>query len=262
MARRRELADAADGISGLVVSNTPWFPDWPMGDVGRAVQAGKGREFTFDLLSGTATPPLTPLIVRATRLREELARHLAARRIPEAWVSEASVTVSVVDGVQKGFIAVRCRVAITDDLGREYTSTRKASAPLPRQSWWRLLRSVFTDRRLAHPETGSGTDTGRAWQHPFDSLLTKGGRARAGDVAGRAVLLVPYSWSSWELHDRPWEDPEGECVDSYWTGDATSVGVLASWDIEWVQPAEVKQFADHHFPGLDQAIVWKHHGDE
>lgn len=262
MARRRELADAADGISSHFVSNTPWFPDWPMGDIGRAVQAGKGREFTFDLLSATATPPLHFLNARATRLRDELARHLAARRIPEAWVSEVTVTVSVVDGVQTGFIAVRCRVAITDDLGREYTSTRKASAPLPRESWWKLLRSVIAGHHLAAPGDGDNAVTGRAWQYPFDSLQTKGGRARAGEVAGRAVLLVPLSWSNWELHDRPWEDPEGECEDSYWGADARSVGLFASWDIEWVPPGEVRFFADEHFPGLDPAMVWKHHREE
>jgi hypothetical protein len=233
-----------------------------MGDIGRAVQAGKGREFTFDLLSATATPPLHSTNVRATLLRDELARHLAARRIPEAWVSEATVTVSVVDGVQRGFIAARCRVAITDDRGREYTSTRKTSAALPRDSWWKLLRSVFTGRRLVPPGGDNTTETGRAWQHPFDSLPTKGGRARAGEMAGRAVLLVAFSWSEWELHDRPWDDPDGECLDSYWTGDSRSVGVFASWDIEWVPPAEVSEFAHRHFPELDPTVVWKHHRED
>lgn len=230
-----------------------------MGDVGRAVQAGKGREFAFDLLSATATPRWRLLKSRAVHLRDELARHLVARRIPETWVSEAHLNVSVVDGVQRGFIAVRCRVAITDDQGREYTSTRKASAALPREVWWKLLPSVLTGRRKVAPDDGNDAATGRAWQHPFDSLQTKGGLARAGEVAGRAVLLVAFSWSEWELHDRPWDDPEGECVDSVWTGDARSVGVFASWDIEWVPPAEVREFADQHFPELDSAMVWKHH---
>jgi len=233
-----------------------------MGDVGRAVQAGIGREFTFDLLSATATPPWRLLSVRATHLSDELARHLAARCIPEAWVSKAHATVNVEDAVQSGFIEVRCRVAITDDLGREHTSTRKSSAPVPRGGWWRILGSVFIGRRLVALGDGKIAVAGNAWQYPFDSLQTKGGRARAGEVAGRAVLLVALSWSDWELHDRTWDDPEGECEDSYWTGDARSVGVFASWDIEWVPAAEVKVFADQHFPGLDPTVVWKRHGEK
>ena len=53
MARRRQLADVADGISGHLVRDTPWDRLWPIGEIGRAFDASGDRGFTIDLLLAT-----------------------------------------------------------------------------------------------------------------------------------------------------------------------------------------------------------------
>lgn len=77
-----------------------------------------------------------------------------------------------------------------------------------------------------------------------------GGRAGVGEIAGRAVLLVPLD-DIWELHDLPWDAPDDECDDSYWPDDQKTSQVVASWEIEWVPVAELHDFIVNHFHDLD-----------
>ena len=127
MARRRELADVADGISGHFISEPQWSGgDWPLGDVALVVSGSSDLEFRFDLLTGTVAPWLPELDARAVTLRSELERHLRARSLPNSWIVEASLVVWVEKSAE-GIYPVRCQVAITDDLRRLHTSTRRAS---------------------------------------------------------------------------------------------------------------------------------------
>jgi hypothetical protein len=142
VARRRELADVADGISGHFVSDTEWGRDGPLRDIGRAVQAGRGTEFIFDMQSATASPTCRVLDRRAALLHDELQRHLAARNIPTTWVGDARVTVHAVDQAASESIAVSCQVAITDDRERLHTSTRRTLIRVPSRFLPRLLYSM------------------------------------------------------------------------------------------------------------------------
>lgn len=126
MPRRIELADVADGITGHVIRDTPWDRVWPMGGIVRAVRDGFGTEYRFDLMTGDVDPATRELAETGSRLRADLERHLAVRRLRPEWVRSASLTATVkisaaVDGRRA---PVTCRVEITDDLGREHTSTR------------------------------------------------------------------------------------------------------------------------------------------
>jgi hypothetical protein len=95
-----------------------------------------------------------------------------------------------------------------------------------------------------------------------------GGRATAGEVAGRAVLLVqlpPPRWNFrrspplWELHDVPWDDPDAECTDSYWDGEAL-IARLNESAIEWLPSSELRSFIDEHFHELESARVMRDRG--
>jgi hypothetical protein len=127
MPRRRELADVADGISGHFVTGPYWSDDWPLGVVALAIQRSAEREFSFDLLSGTVSPRAPYLEARAEILHSELLRHLAARNLPQAWVATATLAIWVGEAEESvgPDHPVRCQVAITDDLGRVHTSTRR-----------------------------------------------------------------------------------------------------------------------------------------
>lgn len=147
MARRRQLADIADGISGHMVRDTPWDLRWPIGEVGSAFDVSGNREFTIDLTNGTVTPASKHLDRLTARLIRSLERHLVARRIAVEWVSGASVELWVSDGVAPRTIVVRCRVSIVDDRGHIHTSTRTGAGPIPVRPFWRYLRDLLFRRR-------------------------------------------------------------------------------------------------------------------
>jgi hypothetical protein len=77
-----------------------------------------------------------------------------------------------------------------------------------------------------------------------------GGRARAGEFTGRAVLLVPID-GLWELHDLPWDRPGDECDDSYWDDDEGTSKAAENWLIEWVETSKIRDFIAQHFADLD-----------
>ncbi|MDF2509008.1 MAG: hypothetical protein K0Q52_2867 [Microbacterium sp.] len=77
-----------------------------------------------------------------------------------------------------------------------------------------------------------------------------GGRGRAGEVAGRAVLFVPLE-GVWELHDLPWDRPDDECDDSYWEDNQSTLDVTNGWDIDWVDSSQIRSFITEHFGGLN-----------
>lgn len=147
MARRRQLADIADGISGHIVRDTPWDRQWPIGEVGRAFDESGEREFTIDLANGTVTPSSTRLDRLAAQVVGDLERHLVARKMAVDWVSGASVELWVSDGAARRTVVVRCRVSIVDDRGVVYTSTRTGAGPIPVRPLWRYLRDQVVSRR-------------------------------------------------------------------------------------------------------------------
>jgi hypothetical protein len=148
MARRRELADAADGISGHFVFDSPANPDWPLAHVAFAMRAGDGATYSFDLLAGTVNPHSAHVGRLARFLQGDLTRHLAARGIDAEWVSDATLVVTAEGETPGTRVPVRCEVTITDDRGAIYTSTRRGSMSVPRVPFGRRvsvwLRARFT----------------------------------------------------------------------------------------------------------------------
>lgn len=146
MARRRQLADVADGISGHLVRDTPWDHPWPIGEVGRAFDASGDREFTIDLRLGTVTPAAPHLDRLSAQLVGDLARHLAARKLSEDWLSGGKVELWVSDGAARRTIVVRCRVSLVDDRGRVHTSTRTGAGRIPVRPLGTFLRDLLLPR--------------------------------------------------------------------------------------------------------------------
>ena len=95
-----------------------------------------------------------------------------------------------------------------------------------------------------------------------------GGRATAGELAGRAVLLVLIPPSRginrrsrpvWELHDVPWDEPDAECTDSYWDKEVLSAK-LDEWAIAWLPSSQLRSFIDEHFQELESARLLRDRG--
>jgi hypothetical protein len=81
-----------------------------------------------------------------------------------------------------------------------------------------------------------------------------GGRARSGEVAGRAVLFVPLE-GIWELHDLPWDRPDDECNDSFWDDEPKTLAIVESWDVDWIESSNTRDFVAHHFSDLNADAV-------
>lgn len=101
----------------------------------------------------------------------------------------------------------------------------------------------------------------------LDSTV-RGGRATAGGLAGRAVLLVlippsrgiiRHSRPVWEFHDVPWDEPDAECTDSYWDEEALSAK-LDEWAIAWLPSSQLRTFIDEHFHELESARLMRDRG--
>lgn len=147
MPRRRELADAADGITGHFMFDSPANPEWPLARIAFAVRAGHGAEYSFDLLDGTVSSASEDLIALARFLRDDLSRHLAARRIDRDWVTAATLVV-VAEATTPGTRApVRCAVSITDDRGRSHTAARRATMAVPPVPLTTRIADWFRTRR-------------------------------------------------------------------------------------------------------------------
>jgi hypothetical protein len=91
---------------------------------------------------------------------------------------------------------------------------------------------------------------------PFSFRGTRGGLGRAGELAGRAALLVPLGEGLWELLDVPCDSHGSEENASVWRASAETRATFADWEIEWVPEPETRAFAENHFRGLDPAVVW------
>lgn len=92
------------------------------------------------------------------------------------------------------------------------------------------------------------------------NVSVRGGRATAGELSGRAVLLVLLSPSFWEVHDVPWDEPGAECTDSFWPGDEELNAALDEWAIEWIPSSELRTFIDEHFHDLEPDHVLRDRG--
>ena len=130
MARRRELADVADGIGGPFIRQD-WYSSKtrPMAAIERGHKRKLGTSFSFDLIAGVADPASRELSRLAVNLARELTRHLRARHISDEWVHAATLTVTF-DEVLSGNRPTgnyQCLVTIMDDLGSTHTSTRRSA---------------------------------------------------------------------------------------------------------------------------------------
>lgn len=92
---------------------------------------------------------------------------------------------------------------------------------------------------------------------PFSFGTTRGGLACAGELAGRAVLLVPLGEGYWELLDIATKVDHTEENSSTWSATAGARNAFESWQIEWVPELETRAFAEKYFPGLNPAVVWR-----
>ncbi|WP_130351901.1 hypothetical protein [Agromyces ramosus] len=154
MARRRELSDVADGISGHFVFDSPANPDWPLAHVAQAVRAGAGTAYSFDMIAGTAKPASGHVRSVSEMLQRDLARHLGVRHLPREWVREASLTVDIEASTPGTVAPVRCQVRILDDRGIAHTTTRRGRTTIPARvaparlrRWFHRLFSARDDRR-------------------------------------------------------------------------------------------------------------------
>ncbi len=129
MARRRELADVADGIGGPFIRQLYYtHKKNPMDALERAHSQGLGVSYTFDLAAGTADPTSRNLASLAKDLAADLDRHLQVRDINPEWVTTATLTVTFNETLngKRPLGPYECLVTITDDLGTTHTSTRSS----------------------------------------------------------------------------------------------------------------------------------------
>ncbi|WP_322410531.1 hypothetical protein [Microbacterium invictum] len=158
MPRRRELQDAADGITGHFVFDSAANPDWPLAYVAFAVRAGHGTTFSFDMLDGTVQPAAPEVADLARYLREDLTRHLPARRSDPEWVAAATLLLTAQADIQGARVPVRCQVAIRDDRGVVHTSTRRGAMTIPQWGLGRRLTQwvgqSFTTSRGSRKDGG------------------------------------------------------------------------------------------------------------
>ena len=143
MARRRELADVADGITGHFIFDSPANPDWPLARITQAVRSGNGTAYSFDMIAGKSAPPSGDVRAVAEMLQRDLVRHLDARHIPVGWVREASLTVDVGSSTPRTVALVRCQARIVDDRGTVHTSTRRGQTTIPARSIPAALHRQF-----------------------------------------------------------------------------------------------------------------------
>lgn len=87
---------------------------------------------------------------------------------------------------------------------------------------------------------------------PFDRVVARAGVGRAGDLQGRACVLIPFVPfdGMWDFHDIDAAEP-GDYEASAWRGDDASRRQFREWDIEWVPQSEVRAFVAAHFLHLD-----------
>ncbi|MCI2959280.1 hypothetical protein MN032_16455 [Agromyces atrinae] len=87
---------------------------------------------------------------------------------------------------------------------------------------------------------------------PFDRVVARAGVGRAGELQGRACVLIPFVPfdGMWDFHDIDAAAP-GDYEASAWRGDDASRRQFREWDIEWVPQSEVRAFVAAHFWHLD-----------
>jgi hypothetical protein len=146
VARRRELADVCDGISGHFILSPEWTRGGQLALVAGALRAGDGDTIRIDLLNGEISAPSLRITRLADELTKDLQRHLRARGIPREWIRSATFSVHVGEWSPGQTAIVKCRVAIVDDRGSEHTSTRSGERYVPRAS----LFSAILSRRIPH----------------------------------------------------------------------------------------------------------------
>ncbi|QCR20164.1 hypothetical protein [Agrococcus sp. SGAir0287] len=141
MARRIELENVADGMTGHFVRDAGWEQDWILGDLARAAVLSGSSTLRLDLEGSDRAATRDARILRA-----DLQRHLARRRIPSEWVVGATLELWVL-AVRGRRAQVRCRISIADDLGRVHASTRSTAVGLPRFGLVsRLARRLIPER--------------------------------------------------------------------------------------------------------------------
>lgn len=143
MARRRELADVADGMTGHFVLHRSWKRDRQFAAVAAALRSSDGNAFAIDIVNGRVMPPSSAVKALTAELGRDLRRHLGARNIPTEWVDAATFRVSVENEAAGRPVITRCMITITDDNGVEHTSTRTAALYMPRSGLFeRLSRAL------------------------------------------------------------------------------------------------------------------------
>jgi hypothetical protein len=92
---------------------------------------------------------------------------------------------------------------------------------------------------------------------PFSFRGARGGNGHAGELAGRAALLVPLGDGLWELLDVACDSHDSEENTSAWRASAEARAAFDGWAIEWVPESETRAFAEKYFPGVDPAVAWR-----
>jgi hypothetical protein len=139
MARRRELADVADGITGHLL--------WSIGATGFPFEEALGSIYEFDLIAKSARPTSRGLSRMAHELGADFRRHLSARSIPAEWAVAASLHITFGARTIHDHSLATCRVEVSDDMGRTHTSTRRGGVWLPgRRRPLSLLLSLLNRR--------------------------------------------------------------------------------------------------------------------
>ena len=135
MARRRELDDLGDGITGHVL--------WTISVLGFPHRSRLRSTYIFDLMTGNVVPSSRRLEQLASEYRDDFTRHLDARSIPKAWAKAATLTVEFSERTRNDESLAMCRVLVTDDLGRIHSSTRRSGV------WHPARRGLLSSLRLS-----------------------------------------------------------------------------------------------------------------
>jgi len=125
MSRRRELADAADGVTGRLIADATERPNRLLARITRVAQRADAASIEFNLLDGAVAPPSSRLRSVGEALCVDLVRHLAVRGLEPDWVRSAILRVELADAGPGASPVVRLHLRIVDDLDAVHTSTRR-----------------------------------------------------------------------------------------------------------------------------------------
>ncbi len=119
MARRRQFKGICrDVLNTFVSRNNDVNGYWALGQFAQIAHAGS-HNLKFQLREGVTVPPYPEFTPTSSYYWRALLRLMAANKMPEGWLSNATIVFSIV-----GPTIALCHIEITTDLSKIYSDTK------------------------------------------------------------------------------------------------------------------------------------------